>query len=84
MGKHGKHGHGHRSSSSSSSSSDDEQYRHLPKHERKRLKKLRKQMKKVNLQVGFDGSYTTSSFFAGNQSENHVNLPIVIKRPLKG
>ena len=49
MGKHKKHGYGHKSSSSSSSSSssDDEQYRHLPKHERKRLKKLRKQQRKV-------------------------------------
>ena len=48
MGKHKKHGHKSSSSSSSSSSSDDE-YKHLPKHERKRMKKLKKQMKKVSI-----------------------------------
>ncbi|XP_053385340.1 annexin A7-like isoform X2 [Mercenaria mercenaria] len=55
MGKHKKHHYGHKSSSSSSSSSSDSsdgEYKHLPKHERKRMKKLRKQMKKGKIPPG--------------------------------
>ncbi|KAL3875772.1 hypothetical protein ACJMK2_033689 [Sinanodonta woodiana] len=81
MPKHHPHGYQKRSSSSSSSSSSDDEFKHLPKHERKRLKKLKKQMKKGLIPPGSvpglypgghgqhypgsHGNYPTGSYPAG-------------------